>query len=198
MRYLALLLIFFAFPVVANAQDCYGGAYAPQQQAFAAPLATNYCSGVQTTIHTVTLQIPVQTVVQMPVAAPQVLAVPQCQSQVGVAYGGAYGGSAGFQTFGVPIQQFGFQGSYGVGLNQGFNQQFRGNFNQGFNQNFGGQRFGVVNGGNGISVSARDRRGTQVVANGNNQVRIERDLLGRIKGARADSNKGLLGRISPF
>ncbi len=65
-------------------------------------------------------------------------------------------------------------GSHCVGVN-------RGNFGVNRFNNFGGG-FGAGN----VSISAVDRRGTQVVANGANRVRIERGFLGRIRGARAN------------
>lgn len=60
--------------------------------------------------------------------------------------------------------------------------------NVGVNRFVGVNHFAAVNsfGAGNVSISAVDRRGTQVVANGVNRVRIERGLFGRIRGARAN------------
>ncbi len=54
----------------------------------------------------------------------------------------------------------------------------------------------VVNGGS--NIQARDRRGTVVNANFNTNATIRRGLFGNIRSVNVDSNRGLLGRISPF
>lgn len=166
-----------------SGNGCYGGAYQGAEQS--EPFALSAIVPGQTQTVTIPLQVTITTpALSLPVAAP----APVCPS---------VGFAPSFAQPYATVQCPGFSGNFGFGVHQNFNTGFanRG-FNGGFNQGFN-QRFGAI-GGTGISVSARDRRGNQVIANGANSVRIRRGLLGRINGADADVNRGLLGRISPF
>ncbi len=168
----------------ASAQSCYS-------QAYGAPAAEPFALSASTQSYTVSVPVTV-TVAAAPVAvaAPLPVAAPApCQQSYGYAapvavpfavaacpqVGFAYSHSVGFATRGVGVATH-----YGA-----------------VNQGFVGQRFGAVGGG-GINITARDRRGTVINASGNNNVRIQRGLFGNIRGAFADSNRGVLGRISPF
>jgi hypothetical protein len=177
------------------AQSCYS-------QQFQGSLSTVYPQ-TQTfsTVHTVNVpvQVEVQHQVVSQVVAQAPLVVPQCNQSLGAVYGNSSCGT-GAVRFGSNFQSYGH--SFNGGFNGGFNNGFRGfnqvsHFNSGFNSGFVGG-FGAVGGGGGVSISARDRNGTQVIANGANNVRINRGLLGRINGASADRQGGLLGGLLPF
>lgn len=181
-RFLFALGIIIGLVGSASGQSCYSQGYQSAVEPFALSASTQ----------TYTVQVPVTvTVAAAPVAvaAPAPLAAPSPCAQ-------SYGYAA---PLAVPfVASYG--ASCGVGLSYGHSVGFSrgvGAAHYGFNSGFAGQRFGAI-GGTGVSISARDRRGNQVVANGVNNVRVQRGLLGRINGATADANRGLLGRVSPF
>ncbi len=194
MRYIALIagLLIGMIASPAFGQGCYGGSYQAQDNSFSLAAAAP---------QTYTVHVPVQVTVQaqpVAVAAPQAVAAPMCQQSVGFAAPScamSYAAPVAV-PFAVAMPSYSVV-SCGVGFarvgvaSHGYRQSFG---QVGF---VGAQQFGAI-GGQGVSVSAVDRRGTRVVANGVNNVRIQRGLLGRINGATADANRGLFGRISPF
>ncbi len=191
--FLAIGLLIGMIASPAFGQGCYGGSYQAQDNSFALAAAPQ----------TYTVHVPVQVTVQAQpaqVAAPAPVAAPMCQQSVGFAAPScamSYAAPVAV-PFAVAVPSYSVA-SCGVGFarvgvaSHGYRQSFG---QVGF---VGSQQFGAgLVGGQGVSISARDRRGTSVVANGVNNVRIQRGLLGRINGATADANRGLFGRISPF
>jgi len=196
-RYFFALGLILGLVGSASAQSCYSGSYgAPQAEPFALSAQTQ----------SYTVQVPVTVTVQaQPVAvaapAPVALAAPAPCAQ---SYGYAQSFAAPFvQSYGVAAcaPQVGFNAGFSYGGNVGFAGGFnhnvgfvnRGFVNQGFNR-FGAG--GFVGGGS--NIVARDRRGTAVNANFGTNVKIKRGLFGNIREVNTDSNRGLLGRISPF
>jgi hypothetical protein len=185
MKILASIIALLILVPSTYAQGCYGGAYGQYQPV---ALATNFCTAqvaqtyVQTVQVPVTIAVPVQTVVTQ-----QVVAAPVCQA---VSLPLASYSSVGLANYGaVGVSHYG-----AVGLGMGY-----GGIGFANRSAFvGGNRFAVNRGvsvaGQGVAISAQDRRGTQVVASGVNNVRIQRGLLGRINGATADRG-GLLSRL---
>jgi hypothetical protein len=200
MRFLAFLVASLVLvSVPARAQSCYS------QSLQSGALQTVYPQ-TQTfsTVHTinvptqVTVQHTVQSVVQQPVIQQQVFSAPavsQCSQQQVQSYAVPFSAplavsSCGATSLGVPFAT-NYQ-SYGNSFNSGF----RTVNHAAFSNNFGA--FGSAVGGSGVSITAQDRRGTAVQANGINNVRIQRDFLGRIKGATADTSRRGLAGLLPF
>jgi F0F1-type ATP synthase membrane subunit c/vacuolar-type H+-ATPase subunit K len=183
-----LLCLTFALSGPSYGQGCYGNSSLSGVAYQAAPQVSTQTFHIPVTVSVVTQPAVVE-------AAPQALAVPQCQAQafalpqsyavpscnpVGLSLGTGINYSYGVGYGGVGL----------VGVNRGFvNRGFvRGNFGQ-----FGAVSVGGV--GN-VAISAADRRGTQVQAVGVNNVRVNRGLLGRINSVQADGRPpGLLGRL---
>lgn len=195
MRFLTFLVASLAFLISGStyAQSCYSqslqsGALQtvyPQTQTFTTVHTVNVPTQV-TVQHTV--QSAVQPQVQQQVfAAPMV--VPQCSQNLGAVYGSQLS-TCGNASFGAPLGMS-FQ-SYGNSFNSGLRVVNNGAY---LNNSL---LLNGATGGSGVSISARDRRGTAVQATGVNNVRVQRDFLGRIKGATADTSRRGLAGLLPF
>jgi hypothetical protein len=177
-------------------QSCYSQAYGgAQAESFA-------LSAGETQTFTVPVQVTVTTP-RVAVAAPAPVAAPQ-PSCGAVGYAAP---QAVAVPYAVPVAVpfvasysavgYGCQGAFGLSQGYGHSVARRVAFGQaGY---FGGAaQFGAVGGLS--NIVARDRRGTAVSANFQNNVRIRRGLLGNIRSVEADGNRGAfgLGRFNPF
>ncbi len=180
------------FCAQANAQGCYGGSY---QGNVGAPF------GVESDTQEITVPVTVRVAVpRVAVQAPAPVALPQSScGSVGLAQ--PYCGSVGIpmaQSYSVAVAQpvavahFVYPQTVAVSHHVGYVGV---NNHVGVSRGFAGN-FAAVSGGS--NIQARDRRGTVVNANFNNNANIRRGLLGNISSVNVVSNRGLLGRISPF
>ncbi len=199
MKRLAILSLaiglLIGFCAQANAQGCYGGSY---QGSVGAPFGVESDTQEITVPVTVRVAVPRVTVsAPMPVAAPQSSCGNVGYSQpVAAPFVQSYGVASCAAPVGLSMA---YAQPVGVAFNHhvGYAHHSVGVSNYGVSRGFVGGNFGAV-GGTGVSITARDRRGTVVNATGATNVRIQRGLLGRINGANVDSNRGLLGRVRPF
>ncbi len=203
MRRLIYLFLAIGFAIgfcaTAKAQSCYSQSYGQAEQYPAEPFRLAAVVPGQT--QTYTVQVPVQvTVSTQAVAAPAPVAAP-VRSCDAVSY-------AAPQAVAVPVAvPYAVPVHYGVATSYCGNVGFRASYGHvgSFRQNFGSagffggaSQFGAVGGLS--NIVARDRRGTAVSANFQNNVRIRRGLLGNIRSVEADGSRGLfgVGRFSPF
>ena len=175
-------------------QSCYSSSYG-QPQAYAEPFALS--------AQTQTVEVPVRVTVSIPqvqvsAPAPQPVAAPApCQQSYAAPVAAPMCGAVGYAApvalpFVAAVPSYGFSAGFSYGHHYGVNRGFVGH-----SRGFVGNAFGAIGGG-GSNIVARDRRGTAVNANFNNNVKIRRGLFGNIREVTADANRGLLGRVSPF